>query len=221
VEWSKRHEQQDATKVAIMVEPSWMLKDLTSYFADLEESGRHCRLTGPIRRKLLAFFENNLMMFEGYVFEAEGLAEVLDPLLNVFDRVKVHASTFGKRFIQPAPPSLVTIPPNDRNLALYRNGEEPWITKTLRTWFCERITEEGKEYSVDFEGYVTRRQTREGITDFEYPIKRILNHREAADGSIEYLVQWLGYTMPKFDSWVGSAGMDARVHKEYDVANEL
>jgi hypothetical protein len=121
----------------------------------------------------------------------------------------------------PAPPSLVTIPPNDRNLALYRNGEEPWITKTLRTWFRERITEEGKEYSVDFEGYVTRRQTREGITDFEYPIKRILNHREAADGSIEYLVQWLGYTMPKFDSWVGSAGMDARVHKEYDVANEL
>lgn len=108
-----------------------------------------------------------------------------------------------------------------RNVALYPDGEEPWVTTVLRVWAHERLEEEGKETALDFDGYLTQRQVCQGITEFEWPIKRILDHRVNAYSGIDYFVQWLGHTLPRFDSWISSDDISAEAHEGYDAEHDL
>jgi hypothetical protein len=221
VAWSTSHGSQGATKFAVMVEPKWMLTPLKDYFDDLARSYDECRMSKKNRAYLFDFFKNSLRQFEGHVFEAEDLAEILDPLLNVVDREAWLHSSFGRQVTQPTPATLPTLPVNARNATLYPNAEEPWVTTVLRVWSHDRLEEEGKEMALDFDGYLTQRQVRQGITEFEWPIKRILDHRVNADGGIDYFVQWLGYTLPRFDSWVSRDEISVEAHEDYDAEHDL
>jgi hypothetical protein len=179
-----------------MVEPKWMLPSLKDYFIDIMRCYDECRMSKKNRAHLFDFCKHSLRQFEGHVFEAEDLAEILDSLLSVVDGEAWLYSSFRQQVTQPAPATLAILPVNARNVALYPDSEEPWATTVLHVWAHERLEEEGKEMVLDFDGYLTQRQVREGITKFEWPIKRILDHRVNADGGIDYLVQWLGYTLP-------------------------
>ncbi|KAF1833230.1 hypothetical protein BDW02DRAFT_385939 [Decorospora gaudefroyi] len=225
IEWASKYQQLAPTKVVVMVDPKPMLSSLKSYFADLASSHKECKLTLSIRRTLFGHFETTLLNAEGWVFDVDGLAEVLDPLLAIQDRAYWLKKPYGKKLAKPAPSILVdaSLPANEQNRDLWPNDEEPWISTVLRIWAKVQIDAEGEVKDADFKGYSTRRHEREGTMNFEFAIKQILDHRLGEDGGEkEYLVQWVGYPMPKYYKWVARAWMSGPgVHAAYDRLHSI
>jgi hypothetical protein len=79
------------------------------------------------------------------------------------------------------------------------------------------MDDEGVERASEFEGYRTKRHEREGMEDNQWPIKRILGHRVGGGGEMEYHVQWVGFPMPKHNSWIPKSWMSGPgVTRTYD-----
>jgi hypothetical protein len=111
---------------------------------------------------------------------------------------------------------------NEQKEDLWPTSKEPWISTILRSWAKYQIDAEGEEVGLDFEGYSTERLQRQGITDFEQPVKQILEYRTEVNGEIEYLVQWVGYPMPMYNAGVRRSHMSgADAHTGYHKAHRV
>jgi hypothetical protein len=66
-----------------------------------------CEMTKGIRRTLFDHFKKVLLNSEGCMYNVEGLAEILDPLMAIEDRERWFENPFGEMMAVPTPDILV------------------------------------------------------------------------------------------------------------------
>lgn len=163
---------------------------------------------GP-RQRLMDHVRGVLTRYEWQFHSGIDLAELLDPFLLAVDRAKARKH-YGAKLSAPTPvPSC--FPPREHDPDDYLIGEEPWIAAFFRHWALEYEKENGE---VKHGWGVLTKRTGDDSTGWDWPFKRILAHKTADDGKIQYLVKWVGQRFPA--SWVSKEQVAGGAHEAYD-----
>jgi hypothetical protein len=177
----------------------------------LVEEDKFYNLPKQTHQRLFTHVRTTLKRYEWQFHSGVDLAELLDPFLlavNAEDARKYY----GPQLSAPAPESA-TFPPREHDPEDYRPGEEPWVAAFFRQWAQDYEKENGEVR----EGWGVWAKKVDDESDWEWPYKRILTHKTGTNGTVEYLVKWVGQRY--FASWVRKEGLNAEAREIYDKAH--
>ncbi len=171
----------------VTVRADEMMGSIKDALQQLEQEDDFYELPKRVKDRLFAHFRSTLKRYEWQFHSGVDLAELLDPFLLAVDKQAV-LRYYGPE-LRASAPNRSHFPPRDHDPDDYEAGQEPWIAAFLRQWALEYEQANGEVK----EGWGVANKFR-GDDDWswEWPYKRIIGQRTSQDGSMEFLVKWVG-----------------------------
>ncbi|KAF1958967.1 hypothetical protein CC80DRAFT_533913 [Byssothecium circinans] len=206
--WEKSH----ADYLVVTVRAKEMAGSIKDELERLATESSFFKLSKTEKTRLMSYVSDTLKQYEWQYHSGIDLAELLDPFLRVLDPA-IAREHYGSSLYTPATdPSI--FPPRANDPDDYPAGREPWIAAFFRQWALEYEKENGEVK----EGWGVWANKTQGQTydswEWEWPYKRIMAHKTASDGHIQYLVKWIGNRYPA--SWVDREQLADGSHDKYD-----
>jgi hypothetical protein len=202
-----------ADSLVLTVRANEMTESIREALEELAEEHDIFELSKSTKRSFLSHIRRTLTRFEWQYHQACDLAELLDPFLTTIDPDEAR-KFLDDRLSEPAP-DVSLFPPREHDPDDYPAGKEPWIAAFLRQWASEYVQQNGEVQ--EGWGVWGRKLQRDGDWSWEWPYKHILGHRYEDDGTVSYLVKWVGKRFE--DSWVKREQMSDGASNDYDKRN--
>jgi hypothetical protein len=208
--WQKSHSPPDA--LVVEVRASEMMGSIKEALQQLAHEHAVYKLSKKTKSLLFDHIRTTLKRYEWQFHSGLDLAELLDPFLLAINPAAARKH-YGTKLSAPTPtPSC--FPPRDHDPEDYRPGEEPWLAAFFRQWALDYEKQNG-EVKQGW-GNWSKKEDQES---WEWPYKRIVAHKTAADGQVEYLVKWVGRRY--FPSWVRMEHLTPEAREVYDKAHDV
>ncbi|KAF2741399.1 hypothetical protein EJ04DRAFT_480748 [Polyplosphaeria fusca] len=207
-----RENHQDSLLVTVRAE---MLQSIKTAYRHLHHGHEYFKLDAEDKKKLFDHIRETLTTYEWQFHAGVDLGELLDPFLLAIDH-RAAVDHFGPDLSKPAPePNYFGPRANDD----YSAAEEPWLAGFLRQWAVEYVRENGEIRQGEWGIWDKKRDQAEDDNVWLWPYKGIVGHKTEPDGSIRYLVKWVGQRFP--DSWEMRKQLDEEVCRRYNRKHGL
>jgi hypothetical protein len=212
--WYDEHAEPAPDKKVLIVRPD-MVKDIMDTIEELRHEDKQFRLAGKVKKLLVKVVRATLEKYAGQYHRWYHLAEILDPFRDALDDldddiaeiVRLHPDIL-KPF--SGPKELGFLPPH-WNQIQFAGGVEGWVSTVIRTFMQTTSIEEGIWVGYEERGVVMDRHKRDKPSHHrrnicnqyieEWPVKRILAHRQNHRDKTEYQIQYLGFDRPEDSVW--------------------
>ncbi|KAF2258361.1 hypothetical protein CC78DRAFT_537824 [Lojkania enalia] len=209
--WAKEH---DEINLLVTVRAREMTLSIATALKQLSIEDIFFKLSHSVKAKLFRHVKQTLTRFEWQYHSGIDLAELLDPFLLAVD-IRATRAYFGPDLSCPAP-SPDCFPPRTHDPDDYPPGEEPWIAAFFRQWALDYESENGE--TKDGWGVWSKKEENGPEWSWEWPYKRIIGHRTEPDGTVSYLVKWVGKRFA--NEWLKRDQLGhERVWRKYDKAH--
>jgi hypothetical protein len=208
-----KREPATAGSLVVTVRAKEMLGSIKDGLSRLAQEDDFFELPKQAQQRLLTHIHSTLKRYEWQYHPGIDLAELLDPFLLAIDTKDTRAY-YGSKLSSPTPPSY-HFPPREHDPDDYEAGAEPWVAAFFRQWALDYEKENGEVK----EGWGVWAKKAEEGPGWEWPYKRILAHKTGDDGTVEYLVKWVGQRFHA--SWVGKEQLVPEAREVYDRAHAV
>lgn len=202
------------SSVVVTIHASEMTASIRNALAELSDDDDYYKLSKQSTYDFLDHLRKTLRRFEWQYHTGTDLAELLDPFLVALDMEDAR-EYYGPGLCKPAlDPSV--FPPRENDPDDYPTGQEPWIAAFIRRWALDYEKEHGK--AKEGWGEWARKSPDQSPDCWDWMFKRIMAHRTEVDGTIKYLVKWIGKRFG--DSWITREQIgDEAIWRKYDNAH--
>ncbi|KAF2109217.1 hypothetical protein BDV96DRAFT_604949 [Lophiotrema nucula] len=208
--WAK----ENGVPLLVTVRAAEMVTSIRKALKDLATETKLYSLSRPEMDRLMRHVKDTLTEHEWRYYSGNDLAEILDPFLLAVDQDAAY-KYYGAKLVRPAPRGNA-FPARTNDPDDYPAGREPWVAAFFRQWALEYERDNGEVK----EGLgVPQKLHQRNPSGGNWPYKRILAHKTEANGTVMYLVKWVGKRF--LDEWVGKNQLCQEDRMKYDIDHEV